>query len=109
MASHLRFEERPRKLMTAKFTHIGRGLFPLPRGEGQGEAQTGTSVFTVRTERRKQEPTEYLPNRHNRMQNQHKTSTSLTHTPGGGGAQSSIVIRNRKPFRITDLCPRPRP
>ena len=65
MASHRRFEERPLKSMTAKFTHIRRGLFPLPRGCGdevsraqqhiqetrQGEGQTGTSVFTVLTER----------------------------------------------------------
>ena len=42
------------------------------------------------------------------MQNQHKTSTFLAPTPRGGAAQSSIVIRNRKSFRIPDLCPRPR-
>ena len=71
MASHRRFEERALKPMTAKFTHIGRGLFPLPRAVetqslaahgaclGQGEGQAGTSVFTVLTERRKQELTEY--------------------------------------------------
>ena len=75
MASHRRFEERPLKPMTAKFTHIGRGLFPLPRGCGdevsrakqrskasQGEGQTGTSVFTVLTESRKQELTECKTN-----------------------------------------------
>ena len=104
MASHRRFEERPLKPMTAKFTHIGRVLFPLPRGEGQGEGQTGTSVFTVLTESRKQELTEYktntklalfwhlLPLILSEIARKNAKPTLFWHLPPRGGTSTSYLV-----------------